>query len=159
MSRETTSSGAVHEARILLYKTDNALERLAVFTGKFAETAGLSRECSHALDLALTEWITNILSYGFQDALKGRISVRLSTTSSEVRAEVEDNGTSFNPLERPEVDTAISIDKKPIGGLGIHMIRKYIDTIVYERRNLKNALSMSRHLDRVALGKLPPRAD
>jgi anti-sigma regulatory factor (Ser/Thr protein kinase) len=63
-----------------------------------------------------------------------------------LRCTIEDSGKAFNPLDRPEVDTSVSLDNKPIGGLGIHMIRKLMDRVVYERSSPINRLILIKKL-------------
>lgn len=146
MAAGSDTSGAVFEARIVLRNSRDALDRLADFTRGFSADAGLPRECAFALDLVLTEWVTNVLSYGFRTSEEGRIFVRVSTTGSDLRVEVEDTAAPFDPLARPEVDTGAPMEEKPIGGLGIHLIKKFMDTVSYARRDQRNALTMSKRL-------------
>ena len=55
---------------------------------------------------------------------------------------MEDDGRPFNPLNVPEPDTKQLLEVRPIGGLGIHLVRKLIDELEYRRQNDKNILIM-----------------
>jgi anti-sigma regulatory factor (Ser/Thr protein kinase) len=64
----------------------------------------------------------------------------------EVKAEVEDDGRPFNPLEAAEVDTAKPLEERTIGGLGIHLVRKLMDGLEYQRQEEKNLLIIRKQL-------------
>jgi len=99
-----------------------------------------------ALDTALTEHLTNIITHGCRDGAPHRIRVRLTLDPPCVKATVIDDGPPFNPLEHPPVDTSLPLDQKPLGGLGIHMIRSSADELTYRRENDRNILVMRKRL-------------
>jgi anti-sigma regulatory factor (Ser/Thr protein kinase) len=94
--------------------------------------------------LALVEWLTNVVAYSYEDEAEHRIRVRLTREDDCVRVEVQDDGRRFNPLEHPPTDISIPLAEKPIGGLGIHMIRHLMDSVHYKRRGGKNVLTMTK---------------
>ena len=110
----------------------------------FAETAPLSPDARNAFDLALTEWITNVISYAYEDDEEHWISVRFLTAPSQARVEVEDDGRAFNPLDLPPVDTTVPLEQRPVGGLGVHMIRQLMDSVEYRRADGRNILTLTR---------------
>lgn len=61
--------------------------------------------------------------------------------------EVEDDGSAFDPLSRGPVDTSIPLEKKPIGGLGIHLMREMLDKLSYYQRADRNVLEMRKRID------------
>jgi serine/threonine-protein kinase RsbW len=133
----------VVSARIILGKDKQDLHRLAELVGAFGRNADLDDEELFAIDLSLHEWVANIQSHGFQVSRKeSRISVTLTGTPSEVRVEVEDTGIPFNPLQYPSPDTSLKLEEKPIGGLGIFIVRKYMDDVAYDRLDDRNRLVM-----------------
>jgi len=75
------------------------------------------------MNLALEEIVANVISYGFEDKEEHRIRVGLSLEQGELRAEVEDDGIPFNPLEAPSPDTEGPLTERAVGGLGIHVVR------------------------------------
>jgi anti-sigma regulatory factor (Ser/Thr protein kinase) len=109
---------------------------------KFAAKHALPDRQLHDVQLALEEHLTNILNYAYEDDRKRHITVRLALDRPELRIEVEDDGCPFNPLEHATPDLSIPIDQKPVGGLGIHMIRKSLDGLEYRRENGRNILVM-----------------
>jgi sigma-B regulation protein RsbU (phosphoserine phosphatase) len=102
----------------------------------------------HDLNLALEEILTNIISYGYTDSGEHEIRVRLSVQAGEVKAEVEDDGQPFNPLDVPEPDTAKLLDERTIGGLGIHLVRKIMDGLEYKRQGERNLLTIKKKTEK-----------
>jgi sigma-B regulation protein RsbU (phosphoserine phosphatase) len=122
------------------------IERVNQTLTEFGQRHGLTPGVVHDLNLALEEILTNIVSYGYTDDREHEIKVRLSTQPGEVRAEVEDDGQPFNPLEAPEPDTTQSLEERTMGGLGIHLVRKLTDGLEYQRQAGKNLLLMRKNL-------------
>jgi anti-sigma regulatory factor (Ser/Thr protein kinase) len=112
----------------------------------FARRAGLSREVQNALDLALVEWVSNVISYAFDDSREHWIIIRLKRDETDVRVEIEDDGREFNPLTYPAADTSTPLETRPVGGLGIHMIGRLVDAVEYRRDDAKNTLTLVKRL-------------
>jgi serine/threonine-protein kinase RsbW len=92
------------------------------------------------LQLALEELLTNISSYGYTGPEEHPIRIRANLLGAELHIEVEDEGIPFNPLAHPPPDLTLPLAERPIGGLGIHMIRKSVDQLDYRREGQKNIL-------------------
>ncbi|MCP4452100.1 MAG: ATP-binding protein, partial [Planctomycetes bacterium] len=58
---------------------------------------------------------------------------------------VADQGPAFDPLDRPDPDTTLSVDDRAIGGLGIFLTKQMMDDVSYERRQGKNVLTLVKH--------------
>ena len=110
----------------------------------FAETVGLSPTARNAFDLALVEWITNVISYAYEDQREHWITLRFLAAPGQARVEVEDNGRAFNPLDVPPADTAAPLEQRAVGGLGIHMIQQLMDAVEYRRQDARNILTLIR---------------
>ena len=122
------------------------IQRLHQCVEDFAQQHKLPSQVRLAADLALEEHLTNIIAYGYNDVADHWIKVRARLTFDEVQIEVEDDGRPFNPLEAPPVDTSVPLDKKPLGGLGVHIIRKMMDSLEYRRQSGRNVLLMKKRL-------------
>ena len=59
---------------------------------------------------------------------------------------VSDDGPEFDPLAAAEPDTALGVEERPVGGLGIALVRRLMDAVEYERRGGRNRLLMRRRL-------------
>ncbi len=93
-------------------------------------------------NLALEELITNCIKYGYDDALEHVIEIELKFSGGELVLTVVDDGHPFNPLEQPEPDTDLPVEDRPIGGLGIHLLRKMSDHMEYTRLENQNRLTL-----------------
>jgi len=117
---------------------------------------GLSVEAIHACKLALEEVVTNVVKYGHDDGKEHLIEVELTADAAgEIRLTVRDDGKPFNPLDAAGTDTRSPLDDRPIGGLGIHIVRKVMDEVRYERRGGRNILTLTKH----ARGKTDDRQE
>src|SRR5262249_27938149 len=113
---------------------------------QFAQSNKLPPAVVQAADLSLEEHVTNVMNYGYNDTLAHEIIVRFAVEDQEFVLEVEDDGKPFNPLEKAKVDTSVPLDEKPIGGLGIHLMRQFMDTLRYRRENDRNILHLRKRL-------------
>ena len=113
----------------------------------FAAEHRLPAKVLQAADLVLEEHVTNVLQYAYADTALHEIRVRLSCDEGALHVEVEDDGRAFNPLEAPPVDTSIPLEERSIGGLGIHLMRRFMDTLDYRREGSRNILRMTKRLE------------
>ena len=108
----------------------------------FGATHGVSPDVVFKLNLALDEVVTNIISYAYADGAEHQIGVRVALDGDGVTVRVEDDGRAFNPLDTPTPDLKQDIEERPIGGLGVHIVRSMMDTLEYRRENDRNILTM-----------------
>lgn len=100
----------------------------------------------HAADLALEEHLTNVFSYAFAPGTPPSMVVKLSIRNGRFSAEVTDPGIPFDSRQVPPVDTSVPLELKPVGGLGLHLIRESMDELFYERKDGKNIFTMEKRL-------------
>lgn len=98
-------------------------------------------------NLALDELITNTVSYGFPNGGCGTISVRLWISGEAISIELSDNGIAFDPLNAPPPDLDADLDDRPIGGLGLHFVRTFMDDVSYRHDGLQNVLTLKLQLN------------
>jgi len=122
------------------------LGKVSQVVEEFNETHRLPLRVANAVSLALDEIITNIITYGYQDQENHFIDIRISLQDEQVLVEVEDDAREFNPLTISEADTKSTIEKRAIGGLGLHLIRNMMDEIHYTYKNHKNCLLMKKKI-------------
>lgn len=118
---------------------------------QLVEAFGMQRQLPTKLvfdcNLALDEVLTNVISYGFDDGQAHEIVVRIEGLPEAIRFEVVDDGVAFNPLEVKEPDLEAPVESRPIGGLGVYMVRKLMSELAYRREGDKNVLVMTRRID------------
>jgi anti-sigma regulatory factor (Ser/Thr protein kinase) len=126
------------------------LERLGVAIEAFGARHGLSTAAIFDVHLALDEILTNVISYGYDDDQPHAVTVRLSIDGAHrprrVQVEVEDDGRAFNPLAVVPPDVDAPVEERPIGGLGIFLVRRVMDDLEYRRQQGKNVLVMRKAL-------------
>lgn len=93
-------------------------------------------------DLCANEAVTNIISYAYTNNGAHDIVLKLTMQNKTLILEIEDDGVPFNPLDKPEHVSPASLDDAEIGGLGIDLIRKFMDECNYTRQRGKNILRM-----------------
>ena len=99
-------------------------------------------------NVVVEELFVNIANYAYADKKDGkcRIMIEYNKDKQEVTLSLEDNGIKFNPLEKEEPDTNLSIEERPIGGLGILLVKKNMDNIEYKYEDNKNILILSKNV-------------
>jgi anti-sigma regulatory factor (Ser/Thr protein kinase) len=120
------------------------LQRLSEWISESARVNHWPQSLAHAVELALVEWVTNVISYAYPNSQEHWLTVRLESGASEVRAEVVDEGIAFNPLTHPPVDINAPLEQRAIGGLGVHMMRKLMDEVKYCRKDERNIVTMTK---------------
>lgn len=121
--------------------------RLAEEVEAFCEAQGLGEAIAHALNLSLDELLANTINYGYDDAATHAIEVSLSATPEGVTVTVRDDARAFDPTLAPEPDIDAELDDRPIGGLGIHIVRAMMDEIGYQRLDGRNLLTLTKRVD------------
>jgi len=131
---------------ISLRNSMEELPRLLRFTESFSSTHGIAREDMIDVDVILEEMVTNVFKYGGIPAGSDACTIEVLLRGTFMDITIEDTGKPFNPLLLPEVDTAKNIEDRPIGGLGIHFVKKLTDSQYYEHRDGKNVLKLTKGL-------------
>jgi sigma-B regulation protein RsbU (phosphoserine phosphatase) len=135
------------ELQVTLKNRLPEIAKLSERLGEFAAGHQLTPSMLHDLNLVLEEAVTNIISYGYADNREHEILVRIRVESGEVIAELEDDARAFNPLTAPEADVTKPVDERTVGGLGIHLMRKLMDGIEYQRLEDRNLLIMKKNIE------------
>lgn len=125
---------------------ENNLEALEVALDSleaWIEEAGGSMKLCYAARLAMEELGTNIVKYGFDDA--GRHLIRAEfEMGPPAFLSLEDDGHPFDPThDAPEPDLDLDVDERPIGGLGLHMVRKMTASFEYHRVDERNVVTVT----------------
>jgi len=104
----------------------------------------LPQKCLFEINLGLDELFTNIISYGFEDESEHQIKFSLAKEKETLVVQVEDDGKPFNPLDVASPEISLDLDEVNIGGMGIHLIKKMMDDIFYQRVEGKNKLVLKK---------------
>ncbi len=122
------------------------IERLTQEVGLWCHKQALSEDVEFQIDLVLDELVSNVIRHGLKADGEHFIDVNLHRDGHDLTMEVEDDGVAFNPLDAPIPDITLPIEERRIGGLGIHLVRQFMDSLAYERRGERNYLLMKKRL-------------
>ena len=122
------------------------LTRLYEFLDLQASTYGLEEQLSMQIKLALEEVVTNVILYAYPDKKDQDIRIDMNYRDELLTIVITDNGTAFNPLEMKEPDISLPPEERPIGGLGIYLVKQLMTEVTYSRSSGKNILTMTKDI-------------
>jgi len=108
----------------------------------FLNQQKVPQDTTYAAVLAVEELLTNTVRYGYDDKNHHEIALTITVTGDVVVVHLEDDGHEFDPLAAPPPDLDRPIDERPIGGLGIHLVRRMSSRLEYVRENGKNIMTV-----------------
>jgi len=117
----------------------NEIPRVSAALEQVMQVYSFSNEEILDTQLAVEEAVTNIIMHGYEGRA-GEIHITCHATRGIIEIQVEDNAPLFNPLSVPDPDFTADIQDRRIGGLGIFLIRRVMDDVVYRNDQGKNVL-------------------
>ena len=124
------------------------LPALTHFLRDFWSSADLApAECT-SFELALEEVFTNIVKHGTRPGSVSQVEVSLALAADGLTMTVEDDGPQFDPLSLPTPDVTATLEERPLGGLGVFLVRQMMDAVSYQRIGTRNRLSITKHVTR-----------
>jgi len=133
------------------------LERLAHWIEEFGSRNQLAHRVIVDVELAVDELVTNTVTYGWSDDEPHEILLRQRLDAGHWIVEIEDDGEAFDPrtVSPPPLDAPP--EERPIGGLGIHLVRSVVDELGYRREAGRNHVTLRKRVDGDARRDEPPR--
>ena len=122
------------------------LTRLYAFLDRQAGVYKLEELLSMQIKLALEEAVTNVILYAYPDKKDQDIRIDMSCENKRLTIVITDTGIAFNPLERQEPDLTLSLEERPIGGLGIFLVKQLMTEVTYSHSDGKNILTMTKDI-------------
>lgn len=122
--------------------------QLADFVDMVCEEVGMDMAVAIQMNLAMEEAVVNVMSYAYPADTVGDVTIEAVTIADQLQFTITDCGTPFDPTAKEDVDTTLSAEERPIGGLGIHLVRQLMDSITYERIDGKNVLTLRKKFDK-----------
>ena len=116
------------------------------FLRDFGSSAALDAAQVQTFELALEEIFMNIVVHGARPGSTPLVEVSLDRAAECITMTVEDDGPQFDPLALPPPDVDAGLAERPVGGLGVFLVRNMMDTISYARIEGRNQLRMSKRL-------------
>ena len=132
---------------IVLPNDVEEVSKLTAFVEEVCETMGFDGALTAQLTLAIEEAVVNVMKYAYPPQKRGDVTIEAQSNDLRLKFTIIDSGMPFDPTVRAEVDTTLSVKDRPIGGLGIHLVRKIMDSINYERVDSLNVLTLRKKLN------------
>ena len=120
------------------------MPRLQRFMQTVSEHARLDHALSMNLNLALEEAVSNVLLYAYPHSTGGDVTVEAVVWNDRIDFRVIDSGIPFDPTLTPDPDLSADVKDRPIGGLGIYLVKRIMDQVTYARKDGQNILSMTK---------------
>ena len=125
----------------------NALPDVLGFLEETLEGYSCSMKTQIALSVAIEEAFVNVARYAYGGG-EGEVvlGIGFEEESRTLTLRMTDGGTPFDPLKREDPDITLSAEERQIGGLGIYIVKKTMDTVSYAYENEKNILTMTKQI-------------
>jgi len=131
---------------LVLKNNLSEVKRLNAFVADVTSTLDIEPSLGKKLKLAVEEAVVNVIDYAYKPGVDGQITLTAQSDGHTLKFTIKDSGTPFDPTEMAKADTSLSAEDRPIGGLGILLVRELMDTINYEYTNDQNVLTLSKKL-------------
>ena len=132
--------------RLVLPNDIETIPQLNEFIDSVAEEVGLEMSLTMSLNLALEEAVVNVMEYAYPEGQKGNVEIEVTADQQWMTFVIADTGIAFDPTMKEDADTTLSAEERPIGGLGIFLVRQLMDVIDYKRQDNKNVLTLRKKL-------------
>ncbi|MBO7279078.1 MAG: ATP-binding protein [Bacteroidales bacterium] len=133
--------------QIVLRNKTEEISRMSEFITQFAEEFNLSPEVSFNVHLALEEAVTNVIMYAFPENEEHEFMLTVRKAENSLILNVIDSGKEFDPTLQPDADVTLPLEERPVGGLGIFLIRRLMLKVEYRRIDGKNILTMVKTIE------------
>jgi serine/threonine-protein kinase RsbW len=132
----------LQEKNLEILNRTEEIERITIFLEELQPEWNISDQLVLSLNLVIEEAVINTINYGYDDDKEHRIELSFILRQGELSVTICDDGHAFDPTIQKEPDVTLSAEDRPVGGLGIHLIRKLMDKVEYRRENKRNYLTM-----------------
>lgn len=134
------------EKSIILANELSEISRLNDFIENIGNEFSLTPDVVFNLNLVLEEAVVNIINYAYPKEEHEKIYLSAKMQDGSIIIVLSDTGKEFDPTMAPEADVTLSADDRPIGGLGIFLIRQIMNEVKYERIDGRNVLTLEKKL-------------
>ena len=134
---------------VLQISLTNELREITVAATQIEEffaARAQSPAIAYAVNLSVDELLTNTISYGYDDGNPHRIDIAVRMDESVIVVEITDDARPFEPSEVPQPDTGASLEDRPLGGLGIFLVREMMDSFQYRRSQGHNIVTLTKEI-------------
>ena len=133
--------------RIVLRNNIEEIARMQGFIDELVAELCLTPEDAFNIHLALEEAVSNVIMYAFPEGEQHDITLTVRHVDDTLIFRVIDAGQEFDPTLQPDADVTLSLEQRPIGGLGIFLIRRIMQRVEYHRIDGNNILTMVKSIE------------
>ncbi|NLX67175.1 MAG: ATP-binding protein [Bacteroidales bacterium] len=134
--------------RVLIIKNEiTEISKLVTFIETIGEELGLSPALVMSLNLALEEAVSNIILYAYPKEFNQDISIEAVKENNALIFTITDTGVEFDPTKGGDVDITLTVEDRPVGGLGIFLIKKIMNEVEYKRVDDMNVFTLKKLLE------------
>lgn len=132
---------------ITVSATLEELETIRIFVENELEAVECPMKVAMQISIAVEEIYVNIAHYAYHPEI-GEATVRCCVEDDPLQVIIQflDHGKPFDPLAKEDVDTTLSAEERDVGGLGILMVKKSMDDVVYEYKDGCNILTLKKEI-------------
>ena len=135
--------GGMHMTNKTFPAKVDALSDVLGFVDQTLENYECPMKIQTAICVAIEEVFVNVAHYAYRDGEGDMtLGIGFDVETREITFRMTDKGTPFNPLEKPDPDITLSAEDREIGGLGIFITKKTMNTVTYAYENGENILTM-----------------
>ena len=134
------------EKSLILANDIAEISKLATFIDEIGEEFSLAPDVVFNLNLVLEEAVINVINYAYPKEEHQSIYLSATLHEGSIVFVLTDTGKEFDPTQAPEADITLSAEERPIGGLGIFLIRQIMNEVKYQRIDGKNVLTLEKKL-------------
>ena len=133
-----------------IIKITNRLEEVPQMMASIEDICteeGIDEMTILGVNLALEEAVVNVVNYAYPEGTVGDIEMEVNADEKAITFILRDHGKPFDPTAAKEVDITLSAEERQIGGLGIHLIRNYMDEVKYDYCDGQNVLTLVKNIE------------
>ena len=134
------------EDRLDITLANDAVEiaRVAERIDEFCAAGEVEPAVAYAVNLALDELLSNIISYGYPDEEAHRIGLAVRRDGGALVVTIVDDSIAFDPRQVPETDTDAPLHERDPGGLGLLLVNTMMDSVDYRREDGRNVTILTK---------------
>lgn len=107
------------------------------------EELGIPSDKVFQLNLALEEAVVNVMNYAYPGQEGMPVDISVEVAESLLTFTIDDQGVAFDPTQKEDPDITLGAEERPIGGLGILLVRQLMKDVFYERKDGHNILTLT----------------
>ncbi|MBQ2205212.1 MAG: ATP-binding protein [Lachnospiraceae bacterium] len=123
------------------------VEVVTNFINEELDKLNCEQKAKAQIDIAIDELFSNIANYAYNPEI-GEATVRFEVCDKPLSVTITfmDNGVPYDPLSKEDPNVSLSAEERDIGGLGVFMVKKSMDSVEYEYKDNKNILRIKKNI-------------